>query len=764
MLLTTISLSTGLSVAGWVFGLVVGWTATALLTMGRVRSDEPAIQPADWITLVRALLTAGVAALVADSFVRPAHLTSLIVIAGVAIALDAVDGQVARRTETASALGARFDGEVDAFLILVLSVAVSRDLGGWVIVIGAMRYAFLVAGWVVPWMAAPLPPRYWGKVVAAVQAIVLTVVASGALPRLVSIVAVGLALVLLVESFGHNVVWLYRTGAGPTSRKVVRRSTAVIAVAIVWMVVVAPDRLERLTPVQFIRVPIEALVLVALALVLPRRPRRVVATIAGVAFGVLTIVKLLDVVFFQELGRPFNPVLDWGNLGPGIGVVRDSIGTAATSALLVVTVVGLALIVALITAAAIRVCNVAARHRRGSASGVAVLGVVWGLTAALSLQVGQGATIASAATFDLAVSQVRDGNASVRDQQRFEQDIHAADPYARIPASNLLTDLRGKDVLVVFVESYGQVAVQGTTFSPGVDAVLQSSNAQLAAAGYSARSAWLTSPTFGGISWLAHSTLQSGLWVNNQQRYNQLVASDRFTLSDAFKDAGWRTVSDIPSDDTAWPPGTSFYHYDKLYDRRNVGYFGPTFSYASMPDQFSLAAFQRLELMPGHAPVMAEIDLVSSHTPWTPLPHMVPWNQVGDGSIFDPMPAQGLTPSVAWQNADTVRQLYGQSVQYSMTALISWVTQLHDNNLVLVVLGDHQPATTVSGPGANHQVPISIIAHDPSVLSDISSWHWQDGLQPSSDAPLWPMDAFRNRFLDAYGTTSTTAVASGPSR
>jgi phosphatidylglycerophosphate synthase len=763
-ILTTLSLATGLSIAGWVVGLAVGWTATALLAVGRVRSDEPAIQPADWITLLRALLTAGVAALVADSFVRPAHVTTLVVLATVAIVLDAVDGRVARRTGTATAFGTRFDGEVDAFLILVLSVAVSRDLGGWVIAIGAMRYAFLVAGWLVPWLAAELPPRYWRRVVAAVQAIVLTVAVSGLLPRLVDVIAVGVALVLLAESFGRDVVWLYRTGAGPSSRKVVQRATAAVAVAVVWVVLVAPDRLERLTPTQFIRVPIEALVLVALALALPRRPRLVVGTIAGIAFGVLTIVKLLDMVFFQELGRRFNPVLDWGNLGPGIGVVRDSIGTAATYVTLVVAMIGLAMIVALIVVAAVRVCNVAARHRRGAAGGVAVLGAVWALSAALSLQVAHGATIASAATTNLAVAQVRDGTASVRDQQRFEQDLHAADPYARIPASNLLTDLRGKDVIIVFVESYGQVAVQGTTFSPGVDAVLQRGNAQLAQAGYSARSAWLTSPTFGGISWLAHSTLQSGLWVNNQQRYNQLVESNRLTLSNAFKRAGWRTVSDITSDDTAWRPGTSFYHYDQLYDRRNVGYHGPMFSYASMPDQFSLAAFQRLELTPGHAPVMAEIDLVSSHTPWTPLPDMVPWEQIGDGSIFDPMPAQGLTPAAAWKNTDTVRQLYGQSIEYSMTALISWVTQLHDNNLVLVLLGDHQPATSVSGAGANHEVPISIVAHDPSVLADISSWHWQDGLQPNSDAPLWPMDAFRNRFLDAYSPRSSIAVTAEPPR
>ena len=274
----------------------------------------------------------------------------------------------------------------------------------------------------------------------------------------------------------------------------------------------------------------------------------------------------------------------------------------------------------------------------------------------------------------------------------------------------------------------------------------------MARAGWSAQSAWLTSPTFGGISWLAQSTLQSGLWIDTQQRYDQLVASNRFTLSDAFGKAGWHTVSDIPSDDMAWLPGTSFYHYDQLYDRRNVGYHGPTFSYASMPDQYSLAAFQRNELQPGHAPVMAEIDLVSSHTPWTPLPSMVPWNQLGDGSVFDPMPALGLSPAVAWRDANTVRQLYGQSIQYSLQALTSWVAELNDPNLVLVMLGDHQPATTVSGSGANHEVPISIIARDPSVFDRIASWSWQDGLLPSRSAPLWSMDAFHGKFLAAFST------------
>jgi hypothetical protein len=169
-----------------------------------------------------------------------------------------------------------------------------------------------------------------------------------------------------------------------------------------------------------------------------------------------------------------------------------------------------------------------------------------------------------------------------------------------------------------------------------------------------------------------------------------------------------------------------------------------------MPDQYTLAAFQRNELAPGHKPVMAEIDLVSSHIPWAPLPAMVPWSKVGDGSIFDPQPAKSESAEQVWTNSNTVRQFFGKSIQYSLTALTTWVTELNDPNLVLIMLGDHQPHTIVSGVGADHQVPISIIARDPSVFRQIASWHWQPGLMPNPKAPLEKMDAFRNQFLRTF--------------
>ena len=167
----------------------------------------------------------------------------------------------------------------------------------------------------------------------------------------------------------------------------------------------------------------------------------------------------------------------------------------------------------------------------------------------------------------------------------------------------------------------------------------------------------------------------------------------------------------MPSNDRYWPQGSSFYHYDKVYDRRNVGYRGPTYAYASMPDQYVLLALQRLELAQTHRPpLFAEVDLVSSHTPWTRIPPLIKWSDVGDGSIFNSLP---VDESGSERRASSG---YGRSIEYTLRALSRSSSTTADKNLVLVVLGDHQPATIVTGDGASHDVPISIIAHDPAVL------------------------------------------------
>jgi phosphatidylglycerophosphate synthase len=216
-----------LSAVGWLVGAGAGVVTATTLNRALTGSGAAVLGPANRVTLTRAVLVGAVAALVANSFVHSTSTVTLAAVAAIALLLDAVDGQVARRTGTVTAVGARFDMEVDAFLILALSVFVARDVGWWVLAIGAARYAFVAAGWVLPWLRELTPPRRWCKTVAAIQGIVLTIAVTNVWsgPAIEALLAVALA--LLTESFGREVWWLERHRTTPADR--VHRKVVVMA-------------------------------------------------------------------------------------------------------------------------------------------------------------------------------------------------------------------------------------------------------------------------------------------------------------------------------------------------------------------------------------------------------------------------------------------------------------------------------------------------------------------------------------------------------
>jgi phosphatidylglycerophosphate synthase len=663
-----------------------------------------------------------------------------------ALLSDLVDGRLARATRTTSALGARLDQEADAVLILVLSAVVGAELGWWVLSIGLARYVFgAVFALVGPLRSPPTRPRWWCKTVAALVGVVLGVAAVLPLPDLVATLAVGVVAVLLAESFLHEAVDRWRAPGPPL---VVPYGT-VLAFVVVWLALVAPTERDHLTLDALLRQPLEVLVVVGLALVPWSRVRVALALAAGLLVALLLLVKVLDLSFNTVFDRDFDPVGDWSYLGPGVGVLGDSIG--AGWARVVAALAGLATLALLVGVplAMVRLVVTARRHRRPS------LGAATALVTALMVGLATGLPGVTTSAANLTVDEVLLVRADLADTRAFSREIRT-DPYAARAAADpqaLLAGLAGKDVLLVFVESYGRVAVQDTSYSVGVTRVLDESTRELAAAGYRSQSAFLTSPTFGAGSWLAHSSLQSGLWVDSQRRYRQLLGADRMTLTSLFRDAGWRTVFDVPADTEDWPEGREFYDFEQYYDSRNVGYEGPKFGYAPMPDQFTLSELHRRELAPtDRPPVMAEIDLISSHHPWTPLPRMIGWDEVGDGSVYDGMPEQGESSTEVFHDPEAVKRAYGRSVEYSWQALTSFLTTYADPDLVVVVLGDHQPHTYVSGVHAGHDVPVSVIAQDPAVLQRIAPWGWQDGLRPSPDAEVWRMDTFRDRFLAAFGS------------
>ncbi|MFI5975557.1 CDP-alcohol phosphatidyltransferase family protein [Streptomyces sp. NPDC051452] len=217
LLLALLGSAIGLGPVGWLTGLAFAFATWAVLARALHRSRLSSFGPANRVTLGRATLVGGVTALVADSFQSAPPVTLLVGLTAVALLLDGVDGKVARRTGTCSALGARFDMEVDAFLILVLSVYVSMRLGPWVLLIGGMRYAFVAAARVAPWLNAPLPPSFARKTVAAVQGVCLLLAGSELLPQPANLAIVLSALGSLTWSFGRDTLWLRRTFRTPAS-------------------------------------------------------------------------------------------------------------------------------------------------------------------------------------------------------------------------------------------------------------------------------------------------------------------------------------------------------------------------------------------------------------------------------------------------------------------------------------------------------------------------------------------------------------------
>ena len=508
----------------------------------------------------------------------------------------------------------------------------------------------------------------------------------------------------------------------------------VAASVLVLLALLLPGDVDSLAPAAFLRLPAEALLAVVLVLVLPERARDPAAAVGGAALGVLLVVKTLDLGSDAVLYRPFDLVLDWPLLAPAVDYVDVTAGRFAAVMAVIAAVLLTAAIVYVMARSAARLTRALGRHR------LAVTRTIALLTACAFAAPGVASHTTAAFVHDQAVRV----QGSLRDRAEFAAES-AVDPLA---TDHQLSALRGKDVIVAFVESYGRSAVEHPDIAPHVTAVLDAGTERLAEAGYTSRSAYLTSPTAGGGSWLAQATLLSGLWIDNQQRYRTLLAGERLTLGSAFRDAGWRSVGVMPGITKAWPEG-GFFGYDRIYTSNDLDYHGPRFGYATTPDEFTLARFQQFEH--GDTPVMAVIPLLSSHAPWSPAPTTIGWQNLGDGSVYHSL-TSGEAPAEAMFTRDPtlVRADYARTVEYSLNTLISYVETYGDDDLVLVFLGDHQPAPFVTGPDANRDVPITIVSRDPTVQARTTAWQWTDGLKPTPGSPVRPMHTFRDQFLTTF--------------
>ena len=292
-----------------------------------------------------------------------------------------------------------------------------------------------------------------------------------------------------------------------------------------------------------------------------------------------------------------------------------------------------------------------------------------------------------------------------------------------------LAALRGIDVNLTFIESYGMVAFDNPRARAQLAPSREAFAAQIKASGLQVVSAKIGSTTFAGGSELAHVSLLSGIDTGDPMRHDLLLTTKRPTLVSLFKARGYETYGFYPGLTWDWPE-KKFYGFDHFIDGRALGYRGPKLGYWTVPDQFSIARFAQLHpIKPESRPRLTFFTSITSHMPFHPVPPYQPdWQKLLTDQPFDATQMAAVdAQKVDWLN---MFPGYVGMIEYNYRWLAGWLAQPPARESIYIVLGDHQPAANVTGEGASWDVPVHIISARPELLRRFEVLGFQPGLEP----------------------------------
>jgi len=306
------------------------------------------------------------------------------------------------------------------------------------------------------------------------------------------------------------------------------------------------------------------------------------------------------------------------------------------------------------------------------------------------------------------------------------------------------------DVSLVFIESYGEIAFSRPEIAQG----LVESRAQLAESiarsGRGVVSAYVRSPTFGSGSWLAHSSLLSGVEIRDGDDYARLMMRARPTLGDVFRAQGYRILALMPGLRQAWPEG-KFYSFDEIYGATRLDYRGPEFGWWRIPDQFAIAQYEQLEraAAPQGQPRFLFFPTISSHMPFRPTPpYQSDWARLTGPRPYGDEAARAIARPPEWTR---LGPSYAESIAYAQRSMAGWLEQRAGHPVVLWMLGDHQPPAAVSGEGASWNVPVHVISDRPDVLDALLARGFVRGLTPAREV-LGPMHELAPLMIESLGS------------
>jgi hypothetical protein len=476
-------------------------------------------------------------------------------------------------------------------------------------------------------------------------------------------------------------------------------------------------------------------------------PRRRVVKVLAAAWVALVIGRYLDVMAPALYGRPINLYWDARHLSAVASMLTDSIPPLMIAGALTAVVAGL--VIAYFAArwawGAVAASLAHAWDRRILASVAAVLLAVWGAERLSSFTPAHP-------QFSPTVSQAYWRHARILGTQLVSHS--AAVVTSRQATESDLQHVRGADVYLVFVESYGAVSYDRRDVVDRIAPQRAQFDRDVRASGRQVVSAFVDSPTFGGSSWLAHVTLMTGVEARDEDTNVLLMSQQRDTLVSTFARQGYRTVALMPGLTKRWPEG-AFYRFDHVYDTAQLAYAGPRFGWWTVPDQFALARLDLLEheqQREGQGTRFVFFPTTSTHAPFGPTaPYQPDWVRVvSDDPYAEPDVRDALAHT---PNYEDLGPSYASAVSYAYSSIGGYLQRHADRDLVMIMLGDHQPAAAVSGANASWDVPVHVIASRPELLNRLRAHGFHDGMTPPRRA-IGSMHELLPTLLDAFGNRS----------
>jgi len=500
--------------------------------------------------------------------------------------------------------------------------------------------------------------------------------------------------------------------------------------------------------------------LLALALILPKgrgRLGRALLWLLALLLLALILLRLADIVVPWTFGRNFNAAVDLKYLPFFVGLLYGSLDPLKFIGLMAGVLVLALAALALLRWSLSVVTGAHPGQRLRALAAVALAAVL--------------AYAVTPARYDLgslplahAVSDTAWRNALyVLDAKglahRYLAQINAAQ--VALPRNPDMAGLKRRNVLLVFIESYGSITLTDPALAEALNPVRARFGENAGRAGYHVYSGLLNSPITGGGSWMAHATMTTGVRVDTQPFYDVLLTSEAPTLGRYLRERGYRTVVAMPRIQQPWPEG-AFFSFDTVLNDAAFGYAGMRFSWETIPDQFVLEKVHAREIARAERPLFIQYVLASSHLPFDSAPPVIEdASNLGDGRIYDTIGFEEYVPPA--QVFDNQKGYIG-TIRYVLEALGNYLRKRLDDDSLVIVLGDHQPPLTPAIGVRNKAVPIHVLSRDPELLEPFRRAGYAAGMTPPGTATDTGMESFLGWFLENYSSRPDAVSAARDDR